>query len=162
MAIGVGDTLPEAKLIRFDGSAPSEVDLNALAAGRKIVVFGLPGAYTRTCSAAHMPSFIRTADQFRDKGVSGIYCVTVNDPFVCHAWEKDTGADAAGIEVLADANAALTKAMGLDFSAPPVGLIDRSRRYAMVVDDGKVTALEVEANPGECSISGGESLLEKI
>lgn len=162
MAIAEGDTLPAAVLKRFDGTAPTEVDLGALAGGQKIVVFGLPGAFTRTCSAAHMPSFIRTADQFREKGVAGIYCVTVNDIFVAHAWEEQTGAEAAGIQVLADTDSAFTKSMGLDFSAPPVGLIDRSKRYAMVVENGKITALDVEANPGECSISGGEALLDRL
>lgn len=162
MAIGTGDALPEAKLKRFDGEAPQEVDLNAAAANGKVAVFGLPGAFTGTCTSAHMPSFIRTADKFREKGVDKIYCVTVNDVFVAKAWEDQTGAADAGIEVLADCDASFTKAMGMDFSAPPVGLIDRSKRYAMVVEGGKVTVMEAESNPGECTVSAGESLLEKL
>lgn len=162
MARKVGDRIPEVKLKRFDGEAPQEVDLAALAKGRKIVVFGLPGAFTGTCSTAHMPSFIRTADKFREKGVDGIYCVTVNDVFVAHAWEEQTGAAKAGIQVLADVDASFTKEMGMEFSAPPVGLFDRSKRYAMVVEDGVITVLDVEENPGVCTVSSGEALLEKL
>ena len=162
MAIATGDRLPEAKLVKMGANGPEEVDLNAMAAGKKIVVFAVPGAFTPTCHSAHMPSFIRTADQFRDKGVDAIVCVSVNDAFVMKEWAAATGAGDAGIEVLADGDGSFTKAMGMDFSAPPVGLMNRSKRYAMVVEDGTVTLLEAEESPGTCEVSGGEALLAKV
>lgn len=162
MAINVGDKLPEAKLTRLGAEGPETVDLNEMARGNKIVVFAVPGAFTPTCHSAHMPSFVQNAGKFRDKGVSDIVCVSVNDPFVMGEWAKSTGAADAGIHVLADGDSSFTKAMGLEFSAPPVGLIDRSKRYAMVVEDGTVTALELEDNPGECSLSAGPALLDKL
>ncbi|MEM7439263.1 MAG: peroxiredoxin [Pseudomonadota bacterium] len=162
MVISVGDALPEAKLQKVGAEGPEVVDLNAMAAGGKVAVFAVPGAFTGTCSTVHMPSFIRNAEKFREKGVAEIVCVAVNDIFVMDEWSKATGAGDAGIHLLADGDSSFTKAMGMDFTAPPVGLIDRSKRYAMLVEDGKITALEVEANPGECSISSGESLLDKV
>ncbi len=161
MAIAVGDTLPEATLTEMGPDGPTEVQMSDLIGG-KAVIFAVPGAYTPTCSSAHVPSFIRTKNQLMAKGVETIICVSVNDPFVLNAWGADTGATDAGIRMLGDADAAFTKAIGMDFTAPPVGLINRSKRYAMVVEGGKVTHLNVEDSPGECSISAGEALLDEM
>ena len=160
MTISKGDRLPDATLLHFGSEGPGEVALADKLKGRKVVLFGLPGAYTRTCTAAHLPSFIRTKDQFAAKGVDEIICVAVNDPFVMAAWGDSTGATEAGIAMLGDASGEFTKSIGMDFTAPPVGFYGRSKRFAMVVEDGVVTALEVESSPGECTISAGESLLE--
>lgn len=160
MARKEGDTLPEGTLLELTDAGPTQVDLAQYAKGR-VAIFALPGAYTGTCSTQHVPSFIRTADQFRAKGVDRIVCVSVNDPFVMGAWAKDTGADKAGLTFLADADGAFTAAMGMNFDAPPAGLFGRSKRYAMLVEDGTITTLQVEESPGQCSISGGESLLAK-
>jgi len=162
MAISTGDTLPDANLLHVGAEGPEAVSLSDKLKDRKVVVFGLPGAYTGVCTTAHVPSFIRTKDQFAAKGVDEIICVTVNDPFVCAAWGESTGATAAGIAVLGDADGAFTKAIGMDFTAPPVGLIGRSKRYAMLVDNGVVTVLNEEGSPGECEISAGETLLDAI
>jgi peroxiredoxin len=162
MTISVGDTLPEATLIRLGDAGPEQVSLHTLAKGRKLVVFAVPGAFTPTCHSAHVPSFIRTKDQFTAKGVDEIVCVSVNDPFVMKAWGEATGATAAGISLLADADSAFTKAMGLDFTAPPVGLLARSKRYALYAEDGVVKTLHLEESPGTCDISGGEALLAAI
>jgi peroxiredoxin len=162
MAIGTGDTLPEAKLAKMGADGPEVVDVNALGAGKKLAIFALPGAFTGTCSTAHVPSFIRTVDQFKAKGVDEVICISVNDVFVMQAWGEQTGATAAGIHMLADGDASFTKAMGRAFTAPPVGLIDRSTRYAMIVEDGKITTLQEEENPGVCDVSGGEALLEAV
>ena len=105
---------------------------------------------------------MRTKDQFDAKGVEEIICVSVNAPFVMKAWGEATGATDAGLTMLADAASEFTKAIGMDFDAPPAGLIARSKRYAMLVDDGKVVALNLEENPGACEISAGEGLLEAI
>lgn len=160
MTIKAGDRLPEGKLLRVGDNGPEAVEMADLAKGR-VVIFGLPGAYTSTCTSAHMPSFIRVADQLRDKGIDRIVCLTVNDPFVAGAWARETGADTAGIEVLGDADGSVTKAMGLDFDAPPAGFIGRCKRCAMIVRDGVVEVIQIEESPGVCTVSGGEALLEQ-
>ncbi|MGS4945334.1 redoxin family protein [Meridianimarinicoccus sp. RP-17] len=161
MTIAVGDTLPDADLLVFDGE-PGSVSLASLVKGRRVVIFGLPGAFTRTCDAAHVPSFIRTKDQFAAKGVDEIVCISVNDPFVMAAWSKSTGAGDAGIRMLADSDGGLTRAMGLDFDAPPVGLHGRCKRFALMAEDGVVKVLHLEENPGVCETSGGEAMLDAI
>ena len=162
MTISVGDKLPQASLLQMGENGPEAVDLASKTAGRKVVIFGLPGAYTGVCSTAHVPSFIRTGDALAAKGVDEVICVSANDPFVMGAWGEATGASAAGIAMLGDADSSLTKALGLNFSAPPAGLIDRSKRYALVAEDGVVTVLQVEDNAGECNISAGESIVDAL
>lgn len=160
MSIKSGDKFPEGNLLRVGNDGPEAVSTSELAQGR-VAIFGLPGAYTGTCTNAHMPSFIRTADKFREKGISKIVCLTVNDPFVTDAWAKSTGATDAGIEVLADADGSVTKALGLNFDAPPAGLYGRCKRFAALLNDGAVEVIDVEDSPGTCSVSAGEALLEK-
>ena len=162
MTISVGQSLPDANLLRMGEDGPETVALSSKLKGRKVVLFGLPGAYTGVCTTAHVPSFIRTKDKFAAKGVDEIICVSVNDPFVLKAWGESTGATAAGIAILGDSDAAFTKAIGLDFTAPPAGLINRSKRYALYAEDGVVKVIQVEDSPGQCTISGGEALLEAI
>lgn len=160
--ISTGDTLPEATLIQMGADGPEEIRVSDKTKGRKVVIFAVPGAFTGTCTTAHVPSFIRTKGQFDAKGVDEIICLSVNDPFVMSAWGASTGATEAGLTLLADATSEFTKAIGMDFDAPPVGLIGRSKRYAMLVDDGKITAMNLEESPGACGISAGEGLLEVI
>ena len=162
MAISKGDTLPDANLVELTGEGPKQVSLSERLKGRNVVIFALPGAFTGTCTTAHVPSFMRTAEQFKAKGVDEIICLSVNDPFVMGAWDEQTGAGKAGITMLGDPAAEFTKAVGMDFSAPPVGLVDRSKRYAMYVQDGTVAVFQEDANPGQCDLSGGESMLEAI
>lgn len=162
MTISAGDRLPDATLLAMGENGPHPVVLSDRTKGRKVVIFGLPGAYTGTCTTAHVPSFIRTRDAFAAKGIDEILCVSVNDPFVMGAWGQSTGATAAGIAMLGDADGGFTKAIGLDFTAPPVGLIGRSKRYALIAEDGVVKAIHVEDSPGVCNVSAGESLLEEL
>lgn len=162
MTISPGDTLPEATLVEMGAEGPQPVKMSDKVNGRKVVIFAVPGAFTPTCHSAHVPSFMRTKDQFAAKGVDEIICVSVNDPFVMHAWGEATGATAAGITMLGDSGSEFTKAIGMDFDAPPAGLVARSRRYAMLVEDGKVTLLQAEENPGQCEISAGEGLLASM
>ena len=159
MPIKQGDTLPGATLISMGSDGPEPVALGDRLSGRKVVIFAVPGAFTPTCHAAHVPSFIRTKDEFAAKGVDEIICISVNDPFVMGAWAEATGAAEAGITMLGDPESAFTQAIGLDFTAPPAGLIARSKRYAMLVEDGVVSVLNVEDNPGTCEVSAGEALL---
>lgn len=162
MSISQGDNLPDATLVQLGASGPQEVNLAEKTKGRKVVIFAVPGAYTPTCSSAHVPSFIRTKGQFDAKGVDEIICISVNDPFVMKAWGEATGATAAGITMLGDPGSDFTKAIGMDFTAPPAGLIARSKRYAMLVEDNTVTLFHPEESPGVCEVSAGESLLEKM
>ncbi|MES2665225.1 MAG: peroxiredoxin [Pseudomonadota bacterium] len=162
MTISVGSALPEATLLQIGDKGPEGIALSGKLKGRKVVIFGLPGAYTGTCSTAHVPSFMRTKDAFAAKGVDEVICVSVNDPFVMQAWGEATGATAAGITMLGDADASFTKAIGLDFDIPAIGLLARSKRYALLADDGVVTVLNLEENAGQCEISGGEALLAQV
>jgi peroxiredoxin len=158
MTLAVGERLPDATLVRMGDDGPALVELKDLLKGRKVVVFGLPGAYTGPCSTIHVPSFVRTAEQFRAQGVDEIICISVNDPFVLKAWGEATGAADAGITMLGDPDAVLTKALGMEFTAPPLGLYNRSNRYALVLEDGKITVANVD-EPATCKISVGEELL---
>lgn len=162
MTISQGDTLPDATLVELGADGPAPVSIADKVTGRKVVIFAVPGAFTPTCHSAHMPSFVRTKDQFDAKGVDEIICVSVNDPFVMKAWGEATGAADAGITMLGDADSSFTKALGMEFSAPPAGLTDRSKRYAMLVENGKVTLLQAEESPGTCEVSAGEALLANM
>lgn len=162
MTITTGDTLPNATLLFIGDDGPASVSMVEKLTDRKVVIFGLPGAYTGVCTTAHVPSFMRTAEAFKAKGVDEIICVAANDPFVMQAWGEATGATAAGITLLGDAESEFTKAIGMNFSAGPVGFVDRSKRYAMYVDNGVVQILNAESSPGECEISAGETMLEQI
>lgn len=160
MAISKGDRLPAGKLMKPGEGGPTEVDAAELGQGL-VAIFAVPGAYTPTCSNSHMPSFVRNAEKFREKGVSRIVCITVNDPFVAGAWARDTGATEAGIEVLADADGSFTRALGMNIEGQG-WIAGRSKRYAMLVRDGVVERIEVEPSPGTCTVSSGESLLDLI
>lgn len=160
MAIAKGDKLPEGKLVKLGENGPETIDVAELSQGR-VAIFAVPGAYTPTCNNSHMPSFVKNADKFREQGVSRVICVTVNDPFVAGAWSKSTGAGDAGIEVLADADGSYTRAIGMNIEG--AGWVNgRSKRYAMLVDGGVVTQLQVEESPGACALTSGDTLLDLV
>jgi peroxiredoxin len=161
MTIAEGTRLPEATLLRMGDAGAETVRLADILKGRKVVIFGLPGAYTGTCSTAHVPSFIRTARRFADKGVDEIICIAVNDPFVMKAWGEATGATAAGITLLGDADSAFSKAIGMTFDVPQLGFFARSKRYSLLAEDGVVTRFNPETGTG-CEISAGEHLLAQL
>ncbi len=162
MTISLGDKLPDVSFIQMGEEGPKAVSVADMTAGRKVVMFGVPGAFTPTCHSAHVPSFMRTKAALEAKGVDEIICFSVNDPFIMQTWGEATGATEAGITMLADAESAFTKAMGLEFSAPPVGFVDRCKRCAMVVEDGVVSVLQIDENPGTCELSAGEGILEAM
>ena len=161
MTIAIGARLPEARLLNMADAGAQAGSLADKHKGRKVVIFGRPGAYTGTCSTAHVPSFIRTAQKFADKGVDEIICVSVNDPFVMKAWGEATGATAAGITMLGDADASFSKAIGLTFDVPHLGFFARSKRYSLLAEDGVVTKFNPETGSG-CEISAGEHLLSQL
>ena len=162
MTISVGDKLPDAMVFVKPDDKVEAVSMAEKLKGRKVVIFGLPGAFTSTCTAAHLPSFIRTKPKFDAKGVDEIICLSVNDAHVMKAWGEATGATRAGITLLGDGNAEFTKAIGMEFNAPVVGFVNRSKRYALYAEDGMVKVLNFGTETGACEISGGETLLEMI
>ena len=143
MSIQQGDTVPAATFKQLTAGGIADVDTAALFKGKKVAVFGLPGAYTPVCSAAHLPGYVEQAANLKAKGFDAIACISVNDPFVMDAWGKANSADGK-VMMLADADGAFTRAIGLVVSLPAFGLGDRSERYSMVVEDGVVKALNVE------------------
>ena len=160
MSVKVGDSIPSMKLMTATAEGPKEVSTDDLFKGKKVVMFAVPGAFTPTCSAKHLPSFVQNADAIKAKGVDTIACIAVNDVFVMSAWGKDQGTDGK-VTMLADGSAALTKALGLELDLTARGLGIRSQRYALVAEDGKITHLAVEA-PGGFEVSKAESILAAI
>jgi len=160
MTIKVGDKLPDAKLFRVGADGIESFEAKEFFEGRKVVVFGLPGAFTPTCSAQHLPGYIKRADEFTAKGVDAIGCMSVNDAWVMKAWAKDQGA-AGKVEMLADGNAELTRAIGLEADMAGRGYGTRCRRFAMVVDDGVVRHIAVEEGP-TLGVSSSEKMLEAV
>jgi glutaredoxin/glutathione-dependent peroxiredoxin len=138
---------------------PTPVTTDELFSGKKVVVFAVPGAYTPTCSQAHLPGFVVNADAIREKGVDSIVCLSVNDPFVMDSWGKDANAD--HLMMVGDGNGDFTRQLGLEMDGTGAGLGTRSQRYAMVVDDGVVKKLAVEA-PGKFEVSKAEAILAEL
>ena len=159
MTIQEGDTLPTATLHVMKDGRPAAVSTDELFGGKKVVLFAVPGAFTPTCSQAHLPGYVAAAEQFKAKGVDSIVCVAVNDAFVMDAWGKDR--DAGELVMAGDGNSDFTKALGLEMDGSGFGLGIRSQRYAMVVDDGVVTKLAVEA-AGAFEVSKAEAMLEAL
>ncbi len=162
MTISTGDRLPEATLFEIAGQGPAQVTSADVFEGRTVALFGLPGAFTPTCSNSHMPGFVAAADALRAKGIDEIVCITVNDPHVAAEWGRATGATAAGIRVIGDSLAELTKAMGLDFDGSARGLGIRCKRFSALVRDGEVAILNLEPARGQATCTAGEALLDQI
>lgn len=156
--IKVGDTLPNVTLKVMSKDGPQDISTDEIFAGKKVVLFAVPGAFTPTCSAAHLPGFVVKSDDIKAKGVDTIACMSVNDVFVMDAWGKAQNAD--DIMMLADGNADFTEAMGIEMDATGFGMGVRSKRFAMIVDDGEVKALEVDEKGFEKS--SAENILSKL
>lgn len=160
MTISVGDTLPSVTFMTMTADGPEPVESASYFAGRKIALFSLPGAFTPTCSAKHLPGFIEKADELKAKGIDEIACTAVNDVFVMGAWAKDQGASDK-VTLLADGNGAFVEAIGLTMDGAKFGLGTRGQRFSMIVDDAKVVALNNEA-PGEYKVSSADYLLGQL
>jgi len=160
MTIKVGDKMPKGQFTRMGANGPEPVSTDDLFGGKKVVLFSVPGAFTPTCSAKHLPGFINNAAQIKDKGVDTIACMAVNDVFVMKAWGEHSKATGK-VEMLADGNGEYARSLGLELDASKFGMGQRSQRYSMVVNDGVVEQLNVEA-PGEYKASSAEHLLEQL
>ncbi len=161
MAIKVGDTLPDAKFTVMGPDGPKPKTVSEVFAGKKVALFAVPGAYTPTCSNKHMPGFVGRVDELKAKGIDAIACTAVNDVFVLTNWAKDTGASGK-IEMLADGSGDFAKAIGLEIDLSGFGLGLRSKRYAMLVDNGVVKVLNIEDSPPVAEKSSAENLCSMI
>lgn len=159
MTIAVGDKLPDVKLIKAGESGPEPVQSSEYFAGKKVALFAVPGAFTPTCSAKHLPGFVEKAAELKAKGIDEIACTSVNDAFVMGAWGKS--ADASGVTMLADGNGDFAKAVDLVMDGSGFGMGSRSQRYSMVVNDGVVEQINVEA-PGTFEVSSADYMLGKL
>ncbi len=159
MAIQEGDKLPAATLHTMQDGRPAAVTTDDLFAGKKVVLFAVPGAFTPTCSQAHLPGYVVNADAIKAKGVDSIICLSVNDAFVMGAWGDNANAEA--LLMVGDGNGEFTQAVGLEMDGSGFGLGTRSQRYAMIVDDGTVTKLAVE-DPGQFEVSAAEAILAAL
>jgi peroxiredoxin len=160
MAIAVGDRVPDVKVFTFGEKGPEATTSDEVLGKGKVVLFGVPGAFTPTCSDHHLPGFVLRAGELRAKGADRIVCVSVNDPFVMGAWGQDQQVGDS-VELVADGNGELTEAMGLTMDGSGFGLGTRSQRYAAILDDGIVTWLAVEPGPG-LSVSSAEEVLAAL
>jgi peroxiredoxin len=160
MAIKVGDKVPSVTLRYLTSEGVKAVPSEEFFAGKKVVVFGLPGAYTRTCSSRHLPGYVTNAAALQAKGIDAVACLSVNDAFVMDAWGKEHGA-AGKVTMLGDGSAEFTQAIGLDLDRTEAGMGIRSQRYSMVVENGIVTALNIEPS-GQYGVSSAEAMLEKL
>jgi peroxiredoxin len=158
MTIAVGDKLPEATFKLRTPEGLKDVTTQELTAGKKVVLFAVPGAFTPTCHAKHLPSYLEHRDALMAKGVDTVVCVAVNDAFVLDAWGKAAGADGK-VTLLSDGNGTFTKAIGLDFDGSGFGLGTRSKRYSMLIENGVVKALNVEESPGVMEVSSADRIL---
>lgn len=159
MAIKVGDRIPKATLKRLTPEGMKDINTEEFFKGRKVVLFSVPGAFTPTCSAKHLPGFVEQADKIKTKGVSEIVCISVNDAFVMDSWGKDRNVGNK-VTLLADGNAEFTRALGLEFDGSGFGMGIRGQRFSAIVEDGIVKKLHVEA-PGKFEVSDAKTLVEQ-
>ncbi|MEQ8347148.1 MAG: peroxiredoxin [Sneathiellaceae bacterium] len=160
MTISVGDQIPDVTVMTMTAEGPKPVKTGQLFAGKKVALFSVPGAFTPTCSAKHLPGFVDKSGDIRGKGVDEIVCIAVNDAFVMNAWGKSANADGK-VTMIGDGNGDLTKALGLEMDASGFGLGKRGQRFSMIVDNGKVTHLNVEA-PGAFEVSSADYMLNQL
>ncbi|WP_417317073.1 peroxiredoxin [Emcibacter sp.] len=160
MTVSTGDKMPEGTLVEMTADGPAPRSTADLFNGRKVVLFSVPGAFTPTCSAKHLPGFVEHADELKAKGVDEVVCLAVNDAFVMGAWGKSQGADGK-VTLLADGNADYTKALGLEMDATGFGMGTRGKRFAMIVEDGVLKELNIEG-PGEFRVSSAEHVLTQL
>ncbi|MDH3473157.1 MAG: peroxiredoxin [Rhodospirillales bacterium] len=161
MTLKVGDNVPNVTLYHMTADGPAAITTEELFSGKKVVLFALPGAFTPTCSAKHVPGFVQHAEAIKAKGVDTIACLSVNDAFVMGAWGGDQGVGDK-VLMLADGSADFTKAAGLELDLTGRGFGLRSQRYAMVVEDGVVKSLHVEPDGGGLEVSSAENILSEL
>ena len=159
MALAIGDQIPQVTLKTMGEKGPEDLNMGELCSGKKVVLFAVPGAFTPTCSAAHLPGYVVNSDKIKAQGVDAIVCLSVNDAFVMNAWSQ--GQNAEEIIMAADGNGEFTKAMGLEMDGSGFGLGTRSSRYSLIAEDGRITVLNLEKG-GALEVSSAEAVLAAL
>ena len=162
MITKIGDKFPKGTLAFYDSGSLKTIETDLLFKNKRIVLFGMPGAFTPTCSKYHLPSIIKEIGSFKKKGINEIFCLVVNDVYVASVWSQQTGANEAGLKVVCDPLGTLVKKLGMSFSAPDVGFLDRSIRFCLILNNGTVENIFKETRRGTCAITSGDHILEQI
>jgi len=162
MKIKENDNLPNSEIFVLQDGEPVKKNIEDFFKDKKVVIFGLPGAYTSVCSAKHLPGYIKMHDQYKEKGIDHIICISVNDPFVMSKWGETTGASSAGIRMLADPASDFTKSIGTEFTVPPIGFFNRSKRCAFIVENQTIVYAYLDDASGVVTGSSAEAVLLKL
>ena len=162
MITKIGDKFPKGTLSFYDSGTLKTIKTDVLFKNKRIVLFGMPGAFTPTCSQHHLPSIIKEMGNYKKKGIDEIFCLVVNDVYVASVWSQQTGADEAGLKVVCDPLGTLVKKLGMSFNAPDVGFLDRSIRFCLILNNGTVENIFKEIQRGTCAITSGDHILSKI
>ena len=162
MKVSVGQKLPNTSLTQMTSDGPRATKISELISGKKTIIVGMPGAFTRTCTTQHLPSLIRNSSAIFNKGIDEIICIVVNDIHVCKAWGEITGATDAGIKIFSDLESEFAKMTGLSFSAPTVGFFNRLQRVLMILNDTEIKHIQLEKHRSECQLTSGETILEVV
>ena len=161
MSIQAGDKIPSVTVKRMGAGGLEDLDIAAYIAGRKVVIFAVPGAFTPSCAQKHLPGYIKAADDIKAKGVDEIICIAVNDPFVMAHWAESAGAKGK-VTMIPDGNGEFTRAMGMNFDGSGAGLSVRSKRYSLIAEDGVISDLQVEAAPSDVELSSANACLVRL
>lgn len=162
MITKIGDKFPKGTLSFYDSGTLKTIKTDVLFKNKRIVLFGMPGAFTPTCSKYHLPSIIKEIGNLKKKGIDEIFCLVVNDVYVASVWSQQTGADEAGLKVVCDPLGTLVKKLGMSFNAPDVGFLDRSIRFCLILNNGTVENIFKETQRGTCAITSGDHISAKI
>ena len=162
MITKIGDKFPKGTLSFYDSGTLKTIKTDLLFKNKRIILFGMPGAFTPTCSQHHLPSIIKEMGNYKKKGIDEIFCLVVNDVYVASVWSQQTGADKAGLKVVCDPLGTLVKKLGMSFNAPDVGFLDRSIRFCLILNNGTVENIFKETQRGSCAITSGDHILSKI
>ena len=159
MSIKVGDKFPQGILAFYESKSLKTIQIDEILRNKRVIIFGMPGAFTPTCSQYHIPSIINQITNYKEKGIDDIFCLVVNDIYVTSIWAEQTGATQAGLTILSDPSGALVKKIGMSFNAPAIGFLDRSVRFCVLLNNGIVEQILKENTTGSCDITSGESIL---
>ncbi len=162
MILKIGDKFPKGTLAFYESNSLKIIDTNEILKNKRVVIFGMPGAFTPTCSQYHIPSIIKEMGNFKEKGIDEILCLVVNDVYVANVWSLQTGAKKAGLKIVSDPLGKIVKKIGLSYSAPDVGFLDRSMRFCLILNNGILEKFFKEEQRGTCAITSGKSILSEL
>ena len=162
MTINIGDKFPQGTVAFYESQTLKTIGTDEMFKNKRVILFGMPGAFTPTCSQYHIPSIINQIENYKTKGIDDIFCLVVNDVYVTNIWSKQTGATQAGLQIVSDPCGNLVKKIGMSFNAPQIGFLDRSIRFCLILNEGIVERVFKETKGGTCDITSGENILAQI